>query len=149
MVWNFLESISPSKIKPIIGPYFYPNNILPSGGADPQDWQYLEYSMPGAVSRRMTNTRVCDPLWPVFGCKTSDEIGEHTAVVPKNELPPQYQAEEENADLDLSAMSDIEQLSMMTGYSTFTVYGLTIVGFGVFMVGAGRLLKWVEDNEEV
>ena len=95
MVWDFLESISPSKIKPIIGPYFYPNNILPSGGADPQDWQYLEYSMPGALSRRMTNTRVCDPLWPVLGCKTSDEIGEHTAVVPKNELPLQYRAEEE------------------------------------------------------
>ena len=121
MVWDFVESISPSKIMPIIGPYFAPNNILPSGGADPQDWQYLEYSMPGALSRRMTNTRVCDPLWPVFGCKTSGEIGVHTDVVPLYELPPQYQADEEvesdeTDDLRKTTDAGIKTLSEITGY---------------------------------
>lgn len=44
--------------------------ILPSSGADPQDYYYLNYSMPGSYSRRMYEERTCNPLWPTFGCKT-------------------------------------------------------------------------------
>ena len=47
-------------VKPITGPLFAPNEWLPSGGADPQDFVYLE-TMPGALARRMTNLRTCDP----------------------------------------------------------------------------------------
>ena len=83
-------------VKPITGPLFAPNDWLPSGGADPQDFVYLE-TMPGAFARRMTNTRVCDPLWPVFGCKESID-GEHTDVVPWYELPYQFQSEDEDED---------------------------------------------------
>ena len=45
--------------------------LLPSSGADPQDFYYLNYSMPGSYSRRMYEERICSPLWPVFGCKTA------------------------------------------------------------------------------
>ena len=83
-------------VKPITGPLFAPNDWLPSGGADPQDFIYLE-TMPGAFARRMTNLRVCDPLWPVFGCKVSVD-GEHTDVVPWYELPYQFQTEDEDED---------------------------------------------------
>ena len=83
-------------VKPITGPLFAPNDWLPSGGADPQDFIYLE-TMPGAFARRMTNLRTCDPLWPVFGCKVSVD-GTHTEVVPAYELPYQFQNEEEDGD---------------------------------------------------
>ena len=87
-------------VKPITGPLFEPNLWLPSGGADPQDFIYLE-TMPGAFSRRMSALRVCDPLWPVFGCKVSLD-GTHTEVVPAYELPYQFQNEEEDEDADQS-----------------------------------------------
>ena len=87
-------------VKPITGPLFEPNLWLPSGGADPQDFIYLE-TMPGAFSRRMSALRVCDPLWPVFGCKVSLD-GPHTEVVPAYELPYQFQKEEEAEDADQS-----------------------------------------------
>ena len=48
---------------------------------------------------------------------------------------------------DTETMSEIEQLSMRTGYSTTAIYGLTLLGFGIFMVGMGRLIKLVEDTE--
>ncbi len=150
MVWDFLDSISPSKIMPIIGPYFAPNNILPSGGADPQDWQYLEYSMPGSLSRRMNNARVCDPLWPVFGCKTSGEIGVHTDVVPLNELPPQYQADEEvESDADEwteTTESGIRALSEITGYPEEEVrLGAFLSGLG-FIVIMTPIMAWVGEK---
>ena len=74
--------------------------VLPSGGADPQDYYYLMYSMPGSFSRRMYEQRICDPLWPVFGCKTNPAVvgqtvmpdsgaAVETQVVPMEELPPQ------------------------------------------------------------
>ena len=85
-------------VKPITGPLFAPNEWLPSGGADPQDFVYLE-TMPGAFARRMTNLRTCDPLWPVFGCKVSVD-GSHTDVVPWYELPYQFQTEDEDEDGD-------------------------------------------------
>ena len=89
--------------------------------------------------------RVENLLWN----KEKTDVLQMKEVVPKNELPLQYRAEEENADSDASSMSEIEQISMRTGYSTNAIFGLTILGFGVFMAGAGRLLKWVEDNDEV
>lgn len=48
--------------------------ILPSSGADPQDFYYLNYSMPGSYSRRMYQERICSPLWPVLGCKTAPMV---------------------------------------------------------------------------
>jgi hypothetical protein len=49
----------------------------------------------------MSALRVCDPLWPVFGCKVSLD-GTHTEVVPTYELPYQFQNEEEDEDADQS-----------------------------------------------
>jgi hypothetical protein len=77
---------------------FAPNQILPSSGADPQDWYYLFYSMPGSTARRIGEERVCNPLWNVYGCREAQEPDQVTAVVPKNELPPQYQAEHEEGE---------------------------------------------------
>ena len=77
---------------------FAPNQILPSSGADPQDWYYLFYSMPGSTARRIGEERVCNPLWNVYGCREAQEPDQVTAVVPKNELPPQYQAEHEEEE---------------------------------------------------
>lgn len=63
--------------------------------------------------------------------------------------PGGEQQPEQTTVSDTETMSDIQYLSMRTGYSPNAIFGLTILGFGVFMVGAGRLLKWVEDNDEV
>ena len=87
-------------VKPITGSIFQPNDWLPSSGADPQDFIYLE-TMPGSFSRRMSTQRVCDPLWPVLGCKTSVD-GSHTEIVPGYELPYQFQTEDEDEDGDES-----------------------------------------------
>jgi|ETNmetMinimDraft_21_1059911.scaffolds.fasta_scaffold15892_4 hypothetical protein len=46
-------------------------NVMPSSGADPQDWKYITESAPGAQSRWFYQNRTCNPLWPTFGCKTS------------------------------------------------------------------------------
>lgn len=45
--------------------------ILPSSGADPQDFTYFNQSMPGAYSRYMYETRICNPLWNTQGCRLS------------------------------------------------------------------------------
>ena len=47
-------------------------SIMPSGGADPQDWKYITESAPGAQSRWFYQNRSCNPLWPTFGCKTGE-----------------------------------------------------------------------------
>ena len=98
-----------TEISPISGTdSFYPNEILPSSGADPQDWYYLFYSMPGSTARRIGEQRTCNPLWNVFGCREAVTEAQVTPVVPVAELPPQYQAE----DAEIKAQSE----AVMTGY---------------------------------
>lgn len=43
--------------------------IIPSGGADMQDWKYITESAPGSQARKTYEQRVCNPLWPTFGCR--------------------------------------------------------------------------------
>jgi hypothetical protein len=43
--------------------------ITPSGGADMQDWKYITESAPGSQARKTYQQRVCNPLWPTFGCR--------------------------------------------------------------------------------
>ena len=62
---------------------------LPSYGnpyntADPQSWLYLQ-SIPGAGARRAYNSRVCDPLWPTFGCRTGDPYSSSTVTTAPDE----------------------------------------------------------------
>lgn len=45
---------------------------MPSSGSDSQDFYYLNEVMPGSQSRKMYQKRVCNPLWPTFGCRTGD-----------------------------------------------------------------------------
>lgn len=98
-----------TEISPISGmDSFYPNEIMPSGGADPQDWYYLFYSMPGSTARRIGEQRTCNPLWNVFGCREAVTEDQVTPVVPVQELPPQYQAEDD----EIKAQSE----AVMTGY---------------------------------
>ena len=98
-----------TEISPISGmDSFYPNEIMPSGGADPQDWYYLFYSMPGSTARRIGEQRTCNPLWNVFGCREAVTEDQVTPVVPVSELPPQYQAEDD----ETKAQSE----AVMTGY---------------------------------
>jgi hypothetical protein len=47
-------------------------SIMPSSGADPQDWKYITESAPGAQARLAYQSRTCNPLWPTFGCKTGE-----------------------------------------------------------------------------
>ena len=102
-----------TEISPISGTdSFYPNEILPSSGADPQDWYYLFYSMPGSTARRIGEQRTCNPLWNVFGCREAVTEAQVTPVVPVAELPPQYQAEDD----DIKAQSD----AVMSGYISLT-----------------------------
>jgi len=61
--------------------------------------------------------------------------------------PGGEQQPEQTTVSDIETMSDIQYLSMRTGYSTPAIFGLTLLGFGVFMVGMGQLIKLVEDTE--
>ena len=124
-------------ISPISGTdSFYPNDIMPSSGADPQDWYYLFYSMPGSTARRIGEERVCNPLWNVYGCREAQEPDQVTAVVPKDELPPQYQAEGETEDDESRVMA--QATAIKSGYGTLTRVMFPValvsvaVGIGVF-----------------
>ena len=109
------------EIAPISGTdSFYPNDIMPSSGADPQDWYYLFYSMPGSTARRIGEQRVCNPLWNVFGCREAVDEDQVTPVVPVQELPPQYRAE----DGEIKAQSE----AVMSGYDSLNRVALPIVG---------------------
>jgi hypothetical protein len=58
--------------------------IMPSSGADLQDWKYITESAPGSQARKTYQQRVCNPLWPTFGCRQapldSDLIAAPTAA---------------------------------------------------------------------
>tara|TARA_A100001391_G_scaffold118625_1_gene80467 strand:- start:1070 stop:1582 length:513 start_codon:yes stop_codon:yes gene_type:complete len=63
--------------------------IMPSSGADPQDWKYITESAPGSQARKMYQERTCNPLWPTFGCKTSNNINPTgVTTAPVNGNPP-------------------------------------------------------------
>ena len=47
--------------------------------ADPNARNYLD-SIPGAGARIAYNSRVCDPLWPTFGCRTGDPYSSSTVT---------------------------------------------------------------------
>ncbi len=67
--------------------------IMPSGGADPQDWNYITNVAPGSFSRKMYNTRVCNPLWPTLGCRTTDPASSNTVTTaPTDEVQPGSEA---------------------------------------------------------
>jgi hypothetical protein len=125
-------------ISPISGTdSFYPNDIMPSSGADPQDWYYLFYSMPGSTARRIGEERVCNPLWNVYGCREAQEPDQVTAVVPKNELPPQYQAE----DGEIKVQSE----AVKSGYNTLNRVMLPVaivsVAVGIGVLGYEKFVK--------
>ena len=124
-----------TEISPISGTdSFYPNEIMPSSGADPQDWYYLFYSMPGSTARRIGEQRVCNPLWNVFGCRGAVTEAEVTPVVPVSELPPQYQAEDD----DITAQSEV----VMAGYDNLLDFTTPIVG----VVIVGCLIMFAYDK---
>ena len=54
--------------------------------------------MPGSTARRFSEKRVCNPLWPTTGCREAVTESQVTDVVPKDELPPQYQQEAKTLD---------------------------------------------------
>lgn len=91
--WLGYELVAPVSSSTSLG-----SNIMPSSGADPQDWKYLFYSMPGSTARRFSEKRVCNPLWPTTGCREAVTESQVTDVVPKDELPPQYQQEAKTLD---------------------------------------------------
>ena len=91
--WLGYELVAPVSSSTSLG-----SNIMPSSGADPQDWKYLFFSMPGSTARRFSEKRVCNPLWPTTGCREAVTESQVTDVVPKDELPPQYQQEAKTLD---------------------------------------------------
>ena len=105
------------------------SGTLPSGGADPQDFYYLNYVMPGAMARQMYETRICSPYWNVFGCKTNPDVVGQTTM---NEEQADAQATADVAatgDATIQAMIDSppkHQVPPIVGI----VGGLT-VGIGV------------------
>ena len=124
-----------TEISPISGTdSFYPNEILPSSGADPQDWYYLFYSMPGSTARRIGEQRTCNPLWNVFGCREAVTEDQVTPVVPVSELPPQYQAEDD----EIKAHSE----AVMTGYDNL----LAVTAPIVVVVIVGCLIMFAYDK---
>ena len=68
------------------------SGIMPSSGADPQDFYYINYAMPGAYARHMYETRTCSPYWNVFGCRTAPGVVGQT-VMPEEEAAPEITIE--------------------------------------------------------
>ena len=133
-------------ISPISGTdSFYPNDILPSSGADPQDWYYLFYSMPGSTARRIGEERVCNPLWNVYGCREAQEPDQVTDVVPENELPPQYKAEDDEMDED-EARIMAQAAAVESGYKSLNKVMIPIaIISGIVIVSAAAYEKfWVK-----
>jgi hypothetical protein len=94
---------------------------MPSSGADMQDYKYLNESMPGSLSRWMTENRVCNPLWSnVFGCKTTDS----DSVV----AAESYRADETEA-------IDGMQVKPRQDWKPFVVVGILGVGAAYLMNG--------------
>ena len=60
------------------------SNFDNMGWADPNARNYLD-SIPGAGARRAYNQRVCDPLWPTFGCRTGDPYSSSTVTTAPEE----------------------------------------------------------------
>ena len=54
------------------------------GWADPNARNYLD-SIPGSGARAAYNSRVCDPLWPTFGCRTGDPYSSSTVTTEPEE----------------------------------------------------------------
>ena len=60
------------------------SNFDKMGWTDPQSKAYLD-SIPGAGSRYDYQNRVCDPLWPTFGCRTGDPYSSSTVTTAPEE----------------------------------------------------------------
>lgn len=127
--WLGYELVAPVSSSTSLG-----SNIMPSSGADPQDWKYLFYSMPGSTARRFSEKRVCNPLWPTTGCREAVTESQVTDVVPKDELPPQYQQEAKTLDESSTQSST----TGVTGISSVTNWAKTLGPVAVLgLVGAG------------
>tara|TARA_R110000751_G_scaffold90977_1_gene178389 strand:+ start:62 stop:421 length:360 start_codon:yes stop_codon:yes gene_type:complete len=104
------------------------SGTLPSGGADPQDYYYLNYVMPGSYSRRMYETRLCSPYWNVFGCKTNPQVVGQTTMT-------EEQADAQ-ATADVAATGDATIQNMID--SPLSTHIPSIVGVvGGLTVGVG------------
>ena len=109
--------------------------VMPSSGADSQDWKYITEVAPGSYSRKMYNQRVCNPLWPTFGCRTRDPASSNTVTTAPTESEPAPGSE---AWYDkffgwFSAESE-ESFS-----PRFTTAGMIVAGIG--LVALGRRLR--------
>ena len=101
------------------------------------------YSMPGSTARRIGEERVCNPLWNVYGCREAQEPDQVTEVVPKDELPPQYQAEGETEDDESRIMA--QAAAVESGYHNLNRIALPIVGvMGVVCLGVLGYEKFVK-----
>lgn len=69
------------------------SGIMPSTGADPQDFYYINYAMPGAYARHMYETRTCSPYWNVFGCRTMPGVVGQTVMPEEEEAAPEITIE--------------------------------------------------------
>jgi len=127
--WLGYELVAPVSSSTSLG-----SNIMPSSGADPQDWKYLFYSMPGSTARRFSEKRVCNPLWPTTGCREAVTESQVTDVVPKDELPPQYQQEAKTLD-ESSTQSSTTGVTGMGSVMNWTKTLGPVVVLG--LVGAG------------
>ena len=132
---NFLgyETVAPISSSTSLG-----SNILPSSGADPQDWKYLFFSMPGSTARRFSEKRVCNPLWPTTGCREAVTESQVTDVVPKDELPPQYQQEAKTLDDSNNKVSSSSSVTSSGSAPSVMSWAKTLGPVAVLgIVGAG------------
>lgn len=132
---NFLgyETVAPISSSTSLG-----SNILPSSGADPQDWKYLFFSMPGSTARRFSEKRVCNPLWPTTGCREAVTESQVTDVVPKDELPPQYQQEAKTLDDSNDKVSSSSSVTSSGSAPSVMSWAKTLGPVAVLgIVGAG------------
>ncbi len=98
---------------------------MPSSGADMQDYKYLDESMPGSLSRWMTENRLCNPLWSNgFGCRTSDD----PSVVAG-------EAESYSADVVEQRIDGNKIEPTSTDWKPFVVMGILGVGAAYLMNG--------------
>ena len=108
--------------------------VMPSSGADSQDWKYITEHAPGSFSRKMYQQRTCNPLWPTFGCRTSDPESSQTVTTAPDESDPAPGSESWYDKFFGSFSAESEQ-----GVSRLTTAGTIIAGIG--LVALGRRLR--------
>ena len=102
------------------------SNFDNMGWADPNAAAYLQ-SIPGSGARHAYQNRVCDPLWPTFGCRTDDPYSSSTVTTSPDD-------DEESWGEWFSSFFSAEGEGVgPNAWAVMGIVGIGIAGFGLML----------------